>query len=112
MAVFLFYRRTVVRIEREKMSQNASARKFFRTAVVVAIASASIFGFVNGAAANSKAGSAQFEYVTISAGQNLWSLAEQLAPNKDPQDWMQEVVNLNGLTTTDLQPGQRIAIPE
>lgn len=94
------------------MSQNASARKFFRTAVVVAIASASIFGFVNGAAANSKAGSAQFEYVTVSAGQNLWSLAEELAPNENPQDWMQEVVNLNGLTSTDLQPGQRLALPQ
>jgi LysM repeat protein len=93
------------------MSQNASARKFFRTAVVVAIATSSLFGFVNGAAANSKAGSAEFEYVTISAGQTLWSLAEELAPNSDPQDFMQEVVNLNGLTSTDLKPGQRLALP-
>ena len=93
------------------MSQTPAARRFFRTAVVVAIATTSIFGFVNGAAANSKAGSAHFDYITISAGQTLWNLAEQIAPNSDPQDWMQEVVNLNGLTSTDLKPGQRIAIP-
>jgi hypothetical protein len=93
------------------MSQTPAARKFFRTAVVVAIATTSIFGFVNGAAANNRAGSADFEYVTISSGQTLWALAEQLAPNADPQDWMQEVVNLNGLTSTDLKPGQRLALP-
>ncbi len=95
------------------MSQNPAARKFFRTAVVVAIAATSIFGFVNTAAANSQTGSstAKFEYITVSARQALWDLAEQIAPNTDPQDWMQDVVNLNGLTSTDLKPGQRIAIP-
>ena len=96
------------------MSQNPAARKFFRTAVVVAIATTSIFGFVNTAAANSQTSgsAAKFEYVTVSAGQTLWDLAEQIAPNTDPQDWMQDVVNLNGLTSTDLKPGQRIAIPQ
>jgi LysM repeat protein len=95
------------------MSQTPAARRFFRTAVVVAIATTSIFGFVNTAAANSQTSSsaAKFEYVTVSAGQTLWDLAEQIAPNTDPQDWMQDVVNLNGLTSTDLRPGQRIAIP-
>ena len=95
------------------MSQTPAARRFFRTAVVVAIATTSIFGFVNTAAANSQTSSsaAKFEYVTVSAGQTLWDLAEQIAPNTDPQDWMQDVVNLNGLTSTDLKPGQRLALP-
>ena len=95
------------------MSQTPAARRFFRTAVVVAIATTSIFGFVNTAAANSQTSSsaAKFEYVTVSAGQTLWDLAEQVAPNTDPQDWMQDVVNLNGLTSTDLKPGQRLALP-
>ena len=96
------------------MSQTPAARKFFRTAVVVAIATTSIFGFVNTAAANSQTSSsaAKFEYVTVSAGQTLWDLAEQISPNTDPQDWMQDVVNLNGLTSTDLKPGQRLALPQ
>ena len=95
------------------MSQTPAARKFFRTAVVVAIAASSVFGFVNTAAANSQTNghSAKFEYITVSAGQTLWNLAEQIAPNTDPQEWMQQVVNLNGLTSTDLKPGQRLALP-
>jgi len=48
----------------------------------------------------------------VSAGQTLWGLAESLAPNTNPQDWMQEVVNLNNLSSTDLIPGQRIAVPQ
>ncbi|MFM1992571.1 MAG: hypothetical protein RL600_399 [Actinomycetota bacterium] len=96
------------------MSQTPAARKFFRTAVVVALATTSIFGFVNTATANGQASSstAKFEYITVSAGQTLWDLAEQVAPNTDPQDWMQDVVNLNGLTSTDLKPGQRLALPQ
>ena len=95
------------------MSQTPVARKFFRTAVVVALATTSIFGFVNAATATAQTSTAaaQFEYITVSAGQTLWDLAEQIAPNTDPQDWMQDVVNLNGLTSTDLKPGQRLALP-
>jgi LysM repeat protein len=82
------------------------------------LAAGSIFGFVStavatGSAANSsQAVSSNFDYVTISAGQTLWGLAESLAPNTNPQDWMQEVVNLNNLSSTDLIPGQRIAVPQ
>lgn len=95
------------------MSQVPAARKFFRSAVIVAIAATSVFGFVSTAAANnSSANPAKFKYVTIQAGQTLWDLAEQVAPNSNPQDWMQDVVNLNGLTSTDLKPGQRLALPQ
>lgn len=93
-------------------SLTPAARKFMRSAVIVAIASVSFFGFVNGANASGSFGAkANFEYITVSAGETLWSMADRLAPNDDPRDWIQEVVNLNGLTSADLTPGQRIAIP-
>lgn len=96
-----------------------SARRFTRTVVIVAIAAASVLGFLssglsNVANANSSAlasAPASFNYVTISGGETLWALAEELAPGTNPQDWIQDVVNLNGLTSTDLVPGQRIALP-
>ena len=92
-------------------STSPAARKFFRSAVIVTIAASSVFGFVNTAAANNESKPANFEYITVEAGQTLWSLAEQIAPDSNPQDWMLEVVNPNGLTSADLQPGQRIALP-
>ena len=95
-------------------------RRALRNVLVLAIAATSVFGFISTATANATSNtqfnsaaslSAEFDYITVSAGQTLWGLAEELAPNSNPQDWMQNVVNLNGLTSTDLVPGQRIALP-
>lgn len=66
-----------------------------------------------GAAVASGAGShgTTFEYVTISAGQSLWELAERLAPQHDPRDVIADIVALNQLSSSDVQPGQRLALP-
>ena len=95
------------------MSQTPAARKFFRTAVVVAIATTSIFGFVNTAAANSQTSSsaAKFEYVTVTAGTTLWGLAQAHAGDQEPREWIAELVNLNALEDATLQPGQQLALP-
>lgn len=100
--------------QRSQLSQ--SGRRFVRSATVVAILTIGAFAFINGAGssmatATSESSSVEFTYVTISAGQNLWSLAEELAPGQDPRDWIVEVVNLNGLTSAEVQPGQKIALP-
>ena len=98
-----------------KMSNTITveARKFIRQAIVVAVVTASAIGFISGqaATANSQAAKVTFEYVTVQSGQSLWSLASDLAPNQDPRDWIAAVVDLNNLTTNELQPGQRLALP-
>src|SRR5690606_26674351 len=53
----------------------------------------------------------QFEYVTVMAGQSLWELALDIDPGADPRDVIYEVLQLNQLTTAQVQPGQRLAIP-
>ncbi len=55
--------------------------------------------------------SAEFDYVTVQAGQSLWSIAETIAPSADPRDVIAEIRSLNQLETSSVQPGQRIAIP-
>jgi hypothetical protein len=49
-------------------------------------------------------------WITVESGETLWSLAEELAPTKDPRDVIAEIVSLNQLHS-ELQPGQRIALP-
>lgn len=90
---------------------NRSGRKFVRTAIILAVLSTSLFGFVGQATAGNESGTQQFAYVTVSAGETLWQLAERVAPNSDPRDWIAQVVSLNGLTSAEVQPGQQIAIP-
>lgn len=61
--------------------------------------------------AGTSSGAADFAYITISAGESLWEIAESLAPSADPRDVIADIVSLNQLATEDVQPGQRLALP-
>lgn len=81
-------------------------------AAIPLVAAALIFGLnAGGAAASGEAAGQSFDYLTVEAGQSLWQLAEQLAPSADPRDVIADIVSLNQLDSTDLEPGQRLAIP-
>ena len=69
------------------------------------------FGGASSATASGDAGSASFEYVTVQAGETLWGLAEEIAPAADPRDVIADIVNLNQLSSAEVQPGQRLAVP-
>ena len=92
---------------------NAKGRRFVRQATVVTVAVVASIGFFSGqaATAGSTAVKTNFDYVTIHSGESLWQLAGELAPNEDRRDWIAKVVDLNALTTADVTPGQRIALP-
>ncbi len=49
--------------------------------------------------------------INVSAGETLWDLAVQYAPERDPRDVVAEMVELNGLGSSTLQAGQSIAVP-
>lgn len=85
-------------------------RKLFRAVTILALAASfSIAGF-SGSFANSQP-AAPLEFITVNSGETLWELASQHAPGEDPRDWIAEVVAVNALTTVDLEPGQKIALP-
>jgi hypothetical protein len=63
-----------------------------------------------GAIASAETSSTSFSYVTVEAGQSLWSLAQTLAPTADPRDVIAEIVSLNQIQG-EIQPGQRLALP-
>ncbi len=52
-----------------------------------------------------------FSYVTVAAGQDLWGVAQSLAPTADIRDVVADIVSLNQLSSSSVQPGQRLAIP-
>jgi len=55
--------------------------------------------------------SASFHHVTVQQGESLWAIATHVAPHSDPRDVITAIVDLNGLSSTALQAGQRLAIP-
>jgi hypothetical protein len=49
--------------------------------------------------------------VTVEQGDSLWSIAESVAPGRDPRDVIHELRELNGLSSNVLQPGQVLLVP-
>lgn len=97
-----------------------------RTVVAILLAvplatGAVAFGLGQGAAAqNGSAGpvssgnsasSSGYRYVTVGAGESLWSVARRLAPGADPRDVIADILDLNQLPSASTQPGDRLAVP-
>jgi LysM repeat protein len=53
----------------------------------------------------------KFEYVTIMSGDSLWGLAEQYAPERDPRDFIADIVALNNLSDSVVDAGMTLALP-
>lgn len=64
-----------------------------------------------GAAATGEQAHVTFHYVTVQSGDSLWSVASRIAPNADPRNVIADLVNLNGLSSAVVTPGQQLAIP-
>jgi hypothetical protein len=66
-----------------------------------------------GALASGEAGasSGSFDTVTVMPGESLWSIAQDIAPDSDPRDVIDEIVRLNALSSSAVDAGQSLAIP-
>ncbi|RUQ87881.1 LysM peptidoglycan-binding domain-containing protein [Labedella gwakjiensis] len=62
-------------------------------------------------ATSSSSAVVEFDYLTINSGESLWQVAERIAPASDPRDVIADIVSLNQMSTSSVEPGQRIAIP-
>ena len=80
--------------------------------IAVPLAVAAVVGGIGavGAAADKTPAHVQYQYVSVAAGESLWQLAAEIAPNADPRDVVADITRLNNLQGV-IQPGQRVAIP-
>ncbi|MFM6975150.1 MAG: LysM peptidoglycan-binding domain-containing protein [Agromyces sp.] len=84
-------------------------------AILVPLLSAAIAFGIN--ASPAAAGDAQsvggsLNYVTVLEGESLWSVAESVAPGRDPRDVIADIVRLNGLDSANVPAGVSIAVPQ
>ena len=54
---------------------------------------------------------AEHERVTVQAGDSLWTLAQQIAPDHDPRDVVAAIREMNDLASADLHVGQQLVLP-
>lgn len=82
---------------------------------IVLLASAVLLlsGFFNAPAKASAEGGevTQTVSVNVAAGETIWHLASEFAPDRDPRDVVSEIVELNSLPTSVLQAGQQLDVP-
>jgi len=86
-----------------------------RLAVIASLSILLLSGFaaVTGASAGSTDTAIPTPYVKVSVkpGDTLWSIAESIAPHGDRRSLVADMVEINRLTTPELQAGQKIYIP-
>ncbi|GAA1780339.1 LysM peptidoglycan-binding domain-containing protein [Streptomonospora arabica] len=50
--------------------------------------------------------------VVVRDGDTLWSIAERVRPGDDPRSTVHEIVKVNGLSESEIEPGQELVMPE
>jgi LysM repeat protein len=75
-------------------------------ALLVVLGSVSADAGTAGAAAGPATG-----IVVVQAGESLWQIAQQIAPQADPRATITVIRELNGLGESAVVPGQAIIVP-
>lgn len=100
----------------ERFAPRSRAHAIQRRLIALVVFVGAIFAFIAGQGAAEAsiepAGATNLLYVTILQGESLWSIANEVAPNADPRQFVEDVMIANGLDSADVLPGQRIAIPQ
>lgn len=55
---------------------------------------------------------AETSVVRVGAGETVWDVAVRVAPESDPRAVVQRIRELNGMTTSAVQPGQQLQVPD
>ena len=61
--------------------------------------------------ATSGGGAGEPVAVVVGAGDTLWGIAKEIAPDRDPRSVVQQIRSLNDLGTRSIVPGQSILVP-
>ncbi len=71
-----------------------------------------VFGLgASGAVASHDSATDSLTWVTVEGGPSLWDLAAEIAPAEDPREFAAQVASFNQLASSEIQPGQELAIP-
>jgi LysM repeat protein len=93
-----------------RLTARGRAAVFFLLSVITLLL---VMVAVGGTSADASAtsGGPATSSVVVQAGDSLWTIAKSLQPNGDPRSMMQTLVELNGLSSSPLIPGQQLIVP-
>lgn len=81
--------------------------------MLAAAAALTVLGFFTAPAMASSGGPdvTQTVQISVAAGESLWGLAQEFAPDRDPRDVMDDIMELNNLADPRLSVGAQLYIP-
>ncbi|NHC13658.1 LysM peptidoglycan-binding domain-containing protein [Motilibacter deserti] len=86
-----------------------------KAVIVVALAILALlalsWGRGGGVQASSTSAGPATAYTSVEPGDTLWAIALRVAPQDDPRDTVDRILELNALTTAKIEPGQRLIVP-
>ena len=99
---------------RNSTISNAARRRVSLALAVMFVLLATSFAIISNqpATATDSQVSVSVQYATVASGESLWAVAERVAPNVDPRDWIDQVIDLNALHGSDVVAGQRLVVPQ
>jgi len=77
--------------------------------IALPVLTASLLLATPGAQAGAEAGEAQV--YSVLAGESMWDIAEELAPDSDPRVVIDQLMRSNDLDSTAVHPGQQLVVP-
>jgi hypothetical protein len=98
-------------VPKSHLRMTARGRGVLLTLVAAPLVVLALYFGINAGGAIATGASTPLSTVTVAQGETLWQLARQLAPSADPRDVIADVMSVNRLSSTDVQPGQKLAIP-
>jgi Tfp pilus assembly protein FimV len=103
----------VTRTAAPRLRITARGRAVLTAVVAVPIVTVVALFALNGggAIATGSAPSEPLRSITVMAGDSLWDLAEELAPQEDPREVIADLVSLNTLVSAEVRPGQQLDVP-
>jgi LysM repeat protein len=94
-----------------RLRMTARGRAVLLTLVAAPLVVAALALSLNAGGATATDSAVALKTVTVSSGESLWQVALTVAPNTDPREVIADIMNLNNLTSADVQPGQQLDIP-
>ena len=68
-------------------------------------------GRVGSQAAQGKDTDTALSQTVVQSGESLWAVAKRVAPGHDPRAVVDQIAELNDLSSSSLQPGQLLLVP-
>lgn len=100
---------------RTRLRMTTRGRRVLATLAALPVVVALGVGILSGggalASGDAGASAGAFDTVTVMPGESLWTIAQDIAPDSDPRDVIDEIVRLNALSSSAVDAGQSLAIP-